>query len=161
MILETNIMAASQPLDEQANSVELNTRFGKLTLDRSKAISMNAKMLGFSDSSHFGLIDIPGNAQLPYKLWQSYDNENVSFIVYPYMTGNEIVDFQEIQDAATHHGVAPEDVAAVFVVKIDKHEDGKLSLSVNLQAPIIIDTAKQTAWQHIFPHNKYPVDFAL
>jgi flagellar assembly factor FliW len=57
-------------------------------------------------------------------------------------------------------GIAPADGAILLVVSVRKSGEA-VSISVNLRAPIVIDTANRHAWQHVLANPAYSVRHVL
>lgn len=139
-------------------SVVVETRFGDIEFSWEKAIYMPVGLLGFADHHVFGLANIPGQDIDQFKLYQCLTDANLSFIVAPYNTASDIYSAEDLDRARKTLAIPEEDMAIVLVVTIRPAPGGQgISMSVNLQAPVIINTTRQVAWQHIMPHDKYPV----
>ena len=55
-----------------------------------------------------------------------------------------------------------DDMAILMVVTIRSAPDGKgIRLSTNVRAPILVDTGRQVAWQHVMGNDRYPVQMDL
>ena len=143
-------------------SITIETRFGEIEFDWDKAIYMPVGLLGFPDHHAFGLANLP-DAQLDqFKLLQCLTDMTLSFIVAPYNPESEAIEAQDLDNAIASLAIPKEDVSVLLVVTLRPNEQGGgISMSVNLQAPVILDTNRQIAWQSVMPHEKYPVQHQL
>lgn len=143
-------------------SITIETRFGEIEFDWDKAIYMPVGLLGFPDHHAFGLANLP-DAQLDqFKLLQCLTDTTLSFIVAPYNPESEAIEAQDLDNAIASLAIPKEDVSVLLVVTLRPNEQGGgISMSVNLQAPVILDTNRQIAWQSVMPHEKYPVQHQL
>ena len=65
---------------------------------------------------------------------------------------SDTINPEHLEQAFTIHGIKKNDGAVLLIVTLHKPEDnGDVSMSVNLRAPIIIDTERQSAYQHHLP----------
>ena len=143
-------------------SITIETRFGEIEFDWDKAIYMPVGLLGFPDHHAFGLANLP-DAQLDqFKLLQCLTDTTLSFIVAPYNPESEAIEAQDLDNAIASLAIPKEDVSVLLVVTLRPNEQGGgISMSVNLQAPVVLDTNRQIAWQSVMPHEKYPVQHQL
>ncbi|MFH1687361.1 MAG: flagellar assembly protein FliW [bacterium] len=132
-------------------------RFGPLEIPEDKIISMERPILGFEQLRRFCLIE---RDELAPFLWlQALDDSAVAFLVvnpavfYPdyriEVNPREIAELhvKRLEDVETYVVVtAPEDPAAI---------------SVNLQGPIIINTAGRRAKQLVLVNSSYQVTHRL
>jgi flagellar assembly factor FliW len=150
----------TQPIDETSvpKSILVETRFGDIEFVWDKAIYMPLGLLGFTDQHVFGLANIPGKNLDQFKLYQSLTEADLSFIVAPYNSDSGIYDPADIERAGKSLAIPEEDIAILLIVTVRPTGNGQnYAMSVNLQAPVIINTTRQIGWQHIMPHDKYPV----
>lgn len=145
-----------------AEKMTIATRFGEMEFGWDKAIYMPVGLLGFPDHHAFGLANLP-DAQLDqFKLLQCLTDTTLSFIVAPYNPESEAIEAQDLDNAIASLAIPKEDVSVLLVVTLRPNEQGGgISMSVNLQAPVILDTNRQIAWQSVMPHEKYPVQHQL
>ncbi len=136
----------------------METRFGDIEFSWDKGIYMPVGLLGFPDHHVFGLANIPNASLDQFKLYQSLTDANLSFIVAPYNMESGIYTDKDLDTAYKSLAIEKQDVAILLVVTLRSTSGGQgISMSTNLRAPIIIDTARQVAWQHILPNDKYSV----
>ena len=143
-------------------SITIETRFGEIEFDWDKAVYMPVGLLGFPDHHAFGLANLPDNKLDQFKLLQCLTDPALSFIVAPYNPESQAIETQDLEHAIASLAIPKEDVSVLLVVTLRPNEQGGgISMSVNLQAPVILDANRQIAWQFVMPHEKYPVQHQL
>ncbi|WP_033068924.1 flagellar assembly protein FliW [Thalassospira australica] len=148
--------------NETAESVVVETRFGDIEFSWDKGIYMPVGLLGFPEHHVFGLANIPNSSLDQFKLYQSLTDANLSFIVAPYNMESAVYAAKDLDLAQKSLAISSEDMAILMVVTIRSGQGGQgITMSTNLRAPILVDTNRQVAWQHILPNDKYSVQHDL
>jgi len=147
-------------LTQQLESEVVETRFGKVTINPAHPILFPNGLLGMPDKIKFCISALPTEKMARFKLMQSLDDKNLSFIVLPVDINNSIAEKADMETAARDLGIAPADMAVMFVVSVHRESSG-VKLSVNARAPIIINSAKRLATQYVFHNAKYQIRHAL
>lgn len=136
-------------------AVKLKTLFGEREFEWDKAIYFPAGLKGFPDHNVFALTSFPGKDNTAFILMQCLTEPELAFIVSPYNPDSKTIDPEHLEQAFTIHGVKKDDGAVLLIVTLYKPDDGDgdadVVMSVNLRAPIIIDTTHQRAYQHHLP----------
>jgi len=138
----------------------IDTRFGMITYDPSKVITLPKGLLGFHDYQEFILIDPPQQAAQQLKVLQCVSHPEFALFVLPLAEGDAAIDGQDRIDACQRLGIAPADAAFILVVTIRHSGDG-LTISANQRAPIIIDTDNMLAYQYVMQNDKYEIRHPL
>ncbi|WP_430472903.1 flagellar assembly protein FliW [Thalassospira lucentensis] len=148
--------------NETPESVTVETRFGDIEFSWDKGIYMPVGLLGFPDHHVFGLANIPNAALDQFKLYQSLTDANLSFFVAPYNMESDVYDDKDLVVAQKSLAISASDMAILMVVTIRSAPGGKgVTMSTNVRAPIIVDTGRQVAWQHVMRNDRYPVQLDL
>ncbi len=153
--------AAAQGGDA-ATSVVINTRFGAIEFHWDKAVYMPIGVLGFPEHHVFGLAHLPHDKLSQVKLMQCLTDPSLCFIVAPYNEDSAAIEKKDLDRARESVSIAEGEMAVMLVVSVraNEEEDG-IEMSVNLQAPILIDADRQTAWQVVLPNEDYAVQAPL
>jgi len=142
--------------------VTVETRFGDIEFSWEKGIYMPVGLLGFPEHHVFGLANIPNSSLDQFKLYQSLTDANLSFIVAPYNLESDVYADKDLMIAKKSLAINAADMAILMVVTIRSAADGQgIRLSTNVRAPIIVDTGRQVAWQHVMGNDRYPVQMDL
>lgn len=145
--------------------LELNSRFGKVEVDINNSIYFPSGVFGMPQDCNFCLTDLPipencsdsqANIMKEFKLLQCLNNESLSFIVMALGVENNLIAEEDIEEACQQLQFDINNVLIVLIAHIHNRSDDML-ISVNLKAPIIIDSEKKLGVQYIFTFNKYEV----
>ncbi len=137
--------------DAVPTAVKLTTLFGEREFAWDKAIYFPAGLKGFPDHNVFALASFPGEGASSFILMQCLTEPELAFIVAPYNLDSGTIKAAHLEQAFGIHGIKKDDGAVLLIVTLHKPEDGDVIMSVNLRAPIILDTARQSAYQHHLP----------
>ncbi len=143
-------------MPERSDSEVIDTRFGKVTIFRNNPIVLPNGMLGQPDKNQFCLTHFPSDKMARFKLLQSLDDTSLSFITLPVEINNPIVDRADMEQAARDLSIPLNQLVALFVVSVHR-EAGAVKLSVNARAPIVLDSVRRVAVQHVFHNAKYQI----
>lgn len=134
----------------------IETRFGKVTIQRQNPIFFPNGLLGLPDKLQFCLSNLPSEKMARFKLLQSLDDLQLSFITLPVDLDNPIIARADLEQAAKDLDVAVESMAILLVVSVHREPSG-VRLSVNARAPILLNSAKRLACQYVFASSKYEI----
>ena len=150
--------AGADPVVAAAASgkVTLDTRFGVIEFDRADAIRMPRGLLGYTEFREFGLSDLPNPGVSQFKLLQSLVEPTLSFVVAPFNIECGAIEEDDLDGACRSLSITVENLAIVLIVATRKIGP-ETQVSVNLRAPIFIDTLSQTGWQFVLPKDRYPI----
>lgn len=151
---------ASAPPSDGDEKTTVKTRFGMIEFDLNQALTFPKAIPGFIGYQTFGLAMIPSETQSSFMLLQALEPDDLSFIVLPYDPAAKLLDDKDVAAAQESLGIAPED-CAVMLIATFRRIGGSFETSVNMRAPIFIDTAKRQAWQYILPNDRYDVRHTL
>lgn len=138
----------------------IQTRFGPITVSQDKPILFDRGLLGIPESQHFTLVDFPAENLKQFKLLQSLDKEELSFITLPLDLDNAIIARSDLQKACEDVNM-PADKLAVLVIVSVHRSPSNVTLSVNARAPLLINADTRQALQYVFQHSRYKVQQLL
>lgn len=148
------------PQSEGDQKATVATRFGVIEFDLGQALTFPKAIPGFVGYQQFGLAMIPSQTPSSFMLLQALDPDDLSFIVLPYDPAAGLIDPADIAAAQQHLGIAPAD-CAIMLIATFRRMGNSFETSVNMRAPIFIDTTNRLAWQHILPNDRYAVRHKL
>ncbi len=119
---------------------------------------------GFPGATGFALRPLT-DATCELLVLQSIDDPELRFLVLPYADHQVPLRRTDVDGACAALGVRPDD-AAVLLVVTSRHEPESDGLSnqrlyVNLRAPLVLDTVRRTAVQHVLANPAYSVRHCL
>jgi len=145
----------SQNLPESSVAVEeIETRFGRVTIYRNQPIMFPNGLLGIPDKMQYSLTRFPSEKMSRFKLLQSLEDLQLSFITLPIDVVNPLIEQADLEQAAHDLDIAIGGLSVLLVVTVHR-ESGAAKLSVNARAPILINVNRRVAVQYVFPHTKY------
>jgi flagellar assembly factor FliW len=145
----------SQSLSDSAIVAdEMDTRFGRITVDRNQPIIFPNGMLGIPDRMQFCLTRFPSEKMARFKLLQSLEDNQLSFITLPIDMVNPLIEQADLEQAARDLDIDLPSLAILVVVTVHR-ESGMAKLSTNSRAPILVHAGRRVATQYVFPHTKY------
>ena len=138
----------------------IQTRFGEMVVDPASVLRLPRGILGFANEHDYALASLPAERFGSFKLLQSLTTADLSFIVAPYETADGLIAEADLDEAFRALDIASGDRAVLLVVSVRKTGE-KVSVSVNLRAPIVVDMKSRTAWQYVLSNPEYSVRHAL
>ena len=140
--------------------IEIDTRFGHIAFKTENAIEMPLGLPGFSGRRMFGLSAIPDHKFDQFLLFQDLDDAKLCFLVLPLPINSALIEADDVNEALGTLGIGRDNAAFLLIVTL-RQEQSKVVTSVNLRAPIILDTKRKSARQFVMPNNKYAIRQAI
>ncbi len=153
---------ATDPAPEQTTAAlpaTVDTRFGSFAVDPERVITFAPGPLGFADRKRFVLADLP-EPGVPFKLLQCLDDPELAFVVLPLDPREGPISASDLEAACQAEAIARDALAVLGIVTVRAEDDG-VHFTVNLRAPILIDTARRTACQHVMADDQYALRHPL
>lgn len=141
--------------------MKLTTRvFGEIDIEESKILHFQGGIVGFPDLTEFALIhDAEKDGDTPIRWMQSLQEPNFAMPVMDPLTVfpdyNPIVEDELLKPVGD---INPDSILVLVTLTVPK--DIK-NMSVNLQAPFVINADERKAIQIIVDSEKYPVRFPI
>lgn len=154
------VNVSEEAAGEQAGGEQVDTRFGKVTIYRTNPLVFPNGMLGIPDKFEYCLTNFPSEKLARFKLLQSLDDNDLSFITLPVDIDNAIIERKDIETGCRDLDMRIDSLTILLVVTV--HRAGNaVRLSVNARAPIFIDTPRRIASQYVFHNNKYEIQHMI
>lgn len=141
---------------EHPETETLETRFGRLTINRTNPILFVNGLLGIPDKQQFCLTAFPSDKMARFRILQSLEDEQLSFITLPVDLDNPIVERADLEAGARDLNIPLEQLAVLLIVSVHRDATGT-KLSVNARAPLMLHALNRTASQHVFSNPKYQI----
>jgi len=138
----------------------VESRFGTLTIGDNATLAMPQGLLGFGDYHDFALAELPEGKYPQFRVLQCLSDQNLAFLVAPLSADNQAIDPSDIEEACRTLGIAMADLALMLIVTV-RRDDSGAHVSVNLRAPVFVDTRNHVARQYVMSNSKYPVRHSL
>ena len=128
--------------------------FGEVEIDEKRIIEFNSGLLGFEELKEFTLIGNEDETS-PFKWLQCVNEPQMAFAVAnPFLIVKDY-DFELNDEEAEKLGIEKSEEVAVYVIVVVPEELEKMSM--NLKAPLIINSRNKTGAQIVLDTDKYTV----
>src|SRR5262249_10212051 len=95
---------------------EIDTRFGKITLEHIRPIIFSQGLLGMPDKFHFVFTEFPVRKYPQFRLMQCLDDLELSFITLPIETNNILLAKEDIAQSAGELGIPMDALSLSLIV---------------------------------------------
>ncbi len=150
----------SPEIEAAQEIVVLDTRFGAMELTRSHVVRFPSGLLGFTSAQEFALVELDNPKYRMFRILQCVTDATLSFIVFPPNPDSGLIDAEDIDAACAALRFSPKDLVVLLLVTVRKADTGH-QLSVNLRAPVMIDSSRFVGAQYVLSNERYPVRFPL
>lgn len=156
-------MLDEAPAPTAAGPRVLATRFGPVPVDEDRVIAFEGGLLGFACWRRYLLAEPPaGRAAGPFKLLQSVDDAGLTFLVLPLDPAQGPISEADLRAACAAIALPFEALAVLGLVTARPDlAGGRTTFTVNLRAPLLIDTARRVGRQHVFADPRYDLRHPL
>jgi flagellar assembly factor FliW len=117
-------------------------------------------LLGFPDKFQYCLTTFPSQKLAKFKLLQSLDDAELSFITLPLTPDNKIIAREDVDAACRDLDIPVQDLTLLLIVTVHRMGD-HVRLSVNARAPLFIHAEKRIAAQYVFHNPKYDIQHMI
>lgn len=136
------------------------TRFGEVAVNREQAVFFPQGLLGMPDKYQFALAHFPSPKMSQFKLFQSLDDHDLSFITLPLDLSNPIIEEGDISQACQDLDIPVQEMVLLLIVSVHRMPE-RVTLSVNARAPLLIDVSRRHGAQYVFMNDKYKVQHII
>ncbi len=138
----------------------VETRFGRVRVARDQPIIFRKGLLGMPEKTSYSLTEFPVKKFERFKLLQSLEDDNLSFITLPLNMDNDIIARVDLEEGCKDLGFTAEQIAVLLIVSVHRELTG-VRLSVNARAPLFLDASRRVADQCVLRNNIYEVRHIL
>lgn len=145
---------------KEGTIIEIETKFGPIQFDPSKAVTIPQGILGFPVYTQYGLVAFPDERYGKFMILQCLENPDLCF---PVLSLDDLPGKlqQEHIDEAFDTLSMPRENAVILVIVTVRMLNEKVSMTANLRAPVFIETSEQVGRQLVLPHSDYEVRHQL
>lgn len=167
---------ANQPIEEQSEETSsqegvfsVETRFGSIHINSNKSVFFPGGLLGMPEFQYFCMAPFP-NGELPqFAMLQSTENLKLTFLTLPlplndanfqgpFIKPADLAECKEMMHL-TDDNMLVTLIATLHHPKPEQPEN--VQVSVNLRAPLVINTDERIGIQYVFEDSDYPIRFML
>lgn len=136
----------------------INTKFlGSIEVEKDSMLSFEQGLPGFRELHDFALLPVEGNAALNYM--QSIQQADICFILIDPFLVIDDYDIDISEDTIT--ALEIDKISDIKLFSIMTITDSIKNITVNLAAPIVVNTTNGKARQEILSDSKYEVRYKL
>lgn len=139
--------------------MQIQTKFlGEVEVQENEIFTFEAGLPGFEEHKKYALL--PLDADLPVALLQSFDEEEVGFVVaYPFAFKPDYAFDLSDEDKADLQIEKPEDVLTYSIMTLN---EPFARSTINLLAPVVLNVTKKLGKQVVLADQEaYPVRFSI
>jgi flagellar assembly factor FliW len=156
----TSTAAPPQPmLGSDPPPPSIITRFGVVSVDRERLITLSNGLLGFARWRRFALTNVP-DREVVFKLLQSVEDPELAFLVLPLDPLRGPIARADLELACQSLGIEPPSLAVLGIVTARPEAQG-VRFTANLKAPLLIDSARRLGYQHVLARDSYSLHHPL
>jgi flagellar assembly factor FliW len=137
--------------------VVIENRFGTFRFEPQQMLDLPQGLIGFAQFRRFGVGNLPGDgATNHFKLLQSLDEPNLSFIVWPTTAENAMIAAEDVDALLDSFHISRDALVLLHIITI-REMGGQISMTLNVKAPVVVDATARTAVQQVIPGDAYTV----
>tara|TARA_Y100001960_G_C14745647_1_gene865469 strand:- start:936 stop:1409 length:474 start_codon:yes stop_codon:yes gene_type:complete len=137
------------------------TAYGEIELEEDKLVSFSDGIIGFSNCTVFGLASHPAAANSPILILQCVNDPEVNFAVVDSASLNFEYSAEDKAEAFKSSNIASKDAIMMFILRTNENEAGEKTITANIKAPIVLDTANKVAKQVILNNRELSTQFEI
>lgn len=147
--------------EEKSNIVTIPSRYGNVSVNLEKSIFFPKGLLGMPEFKDFAVTELPNPKMAKFKLLQSLNDSQLSFLVLPYDAASALISKEDIEECKIVNKISDNDLVVLFILTVQNTPDGKTKVTANLRAPIVVDSKDKLAIQYVFPNGAYDIRHIL
>ncbi|HVO14886.1 MAG TPA: flagellar assembly protein FliW [Alphaproteobacteria bacterium] len=144
----------------EGDMITVPTMFGPMTFARDALLTLPAGLIGMPGKKTFGLGDMPDASYGNFKLLQCIEQPELAFLVLPLEFLPDRIGAADVAEALTALAVPAEQAALLLIVTARKN-DGHVTLTANLRAPVVVNRKERVARQYVMPNSAYEIRHVL
>lgn len=153
-------MMSLQTAQETSVQTSFKTRFGEVTYTQTAVLDFPNGLLGMPEHTKFFISKMPVEKLKNFQVMQSLVEDEISFAVLPHDFLEEGLDAEDINDIKTIMEIQGDELLILLIASVQQTSSGA-RLSVNLRAPVFINTNTKEAYQIVLANSKYMVQHFL
>lgn len=141
-------------------AIKIENQLGSFEFTPEQALSFPNGLIGFAGLESFALANLPGDESDQFKVLQCLEIPELSFIVLPYAAEGSLLADKDITEVTEKFQIKKEDLALLFIITI-RSTGENMKVTMNLRAPVVVDTKSRTGRQYILSDQSYSVQHEL
>ncbi len=113
-------------------------------------------LYGFTSSKSFALKPIKNPKYEGFLHLLNLEEPGISFLLFPVNSaGNKLIDKKDLEKLTAQLELDEETCDIFAITSLQNVTAEKVDYTLNLQAPVVVDTERKVAWQHILDGSSY------
>lgn len=139
----------------------VESRYGELVFTPDQVLTVGRSILGFPQLTQFGLSRLPGHDDKSLLLLQSLEDATVSFPCMALDLNNPMIEEADLLAVYEQLEIDPADGATLCIMTAREELGGGSAVSINLRAPVFVDSRRKMAWQIVLSNPHYPIRHSI
>jgi flagellar assembly factor FliW len=153
-------MMGLQTAKDSNDQLAFKTRFGEVSYTENAVLDFPNGLLGMPNQDKFFIAKMPVEKLKNFQVMQSLVEDEISFAILPHDFLDEGLEAQDIAEIKAVMEIKGDELLIMLIAGIQQTASGA-RLSVNLRAPVFINTNTKEAYQIVLANNKYQVQHFL
>lgn len=149
-------MMSTQSALEKEGLTRFKSRFGEVFYSEAAVLSFPNGLLGMPGQDKFFLAKMPVEKLKNFQVMQSLVEDEISFAVLPHDLLDEGLETKDIAEIKQVLEIQGDELLIMLIASVQQTSTGA-KLSVNLRAPVFVNTETKEAYQIVLHNNKYQV----
>jgi flagellar assembly factor FliW len=155
------VLGSKTVADSDITELTIESRYGPVSVNLKQALFFPKGLLGMPDMKDFCIGDLPDERLGNFKLLQSLNDHQLSFVVLPLEGENTFFDKEDVAECCEVTQIKPDNLLVLSIVSIQRIPGQETKITANIRAPLVIDVDEKVAIQYVFPNNKYQIRHPL
>ena len=153
-------MMGLQTAKDSNDQLAFKTRFGEVAYNQSAILDFPNGLLGMPNQDKFFIAKMPVEKLKNFQVMQSLVDDEISFAILSHDLLPEGLEADDIAEIKTIMEIKGDELLIMLIASVQQTSSGA-RLSVNLRAPVFINTDTKEAYQIVLANNKYQVQHFL
>ena len=149
-------------MEQQSNKKTeyiITNKFGDLNINLANTVTLPYGLIGMPQYKSFCITKTDIEHLQQFKIMQSLDEDNLSFLILPLEISNPVIEASDIEFACKHTEIDQKDAFVVLIASTKVIEEKKV-ITVNAKAPVIVDVKRKIAIQYVLT-KEYSTQFVI
>jgi len=153
-------MMGLQTAKDSDSQLTFKSRFGEVSYTQAAILDFPNGLLGMPNQIKFFISKMPVEKLKNFQVMQSLVDDDISFAILPHDFLPEGLEADDVAEIKAIMEIKGDEMLMMLIASV-QHTSSGARLSVNLRAPLFINTDTKEAYQIVLANNKYQVQHFL
>ena len=149
-----------QTAKDSDSQLTFKSRFGEVSYTQAAILDFPNGLLGMPNQIKFFISKMPVEKLKNFQVMQSLVDDDISFAILPHDFLPEGLEADDVAEIKAIMEIKGDEMLMMLIASV-QHTSSGARLSVNLRAPLFINTDTKEAYQIVLANNKYQVQHFL